>query len=117
MLEQVADAPVVEVEGGGAAARRLRDPARGDAVRAVREIQAPRGVQDRGAGVSPGGSARRLRGEHCKPLTAGAAGPPTPTPPPAGGARLWAAVPRAAAPEPTPARAGPPPPRLLHPPS
>src|SRR3989442_14732110 len=97
MLEQVADAPVVEVEGGGAAARRLRDPARGDAVRAVREVQAPRGVQDRGAGVSPGGSARRLRGEHCKPLTAGAPPPPNPTPPPAGGARQGPGVPRGAA--------------------
>src|SRR5256885_991378 len=96
MLEQVADAPVVEVEGGGAAARRLRDPARGDAVRAVREVQAPRGVQDRGAGVSPGGSARRLRGEHCKPLTAGAAVPSSRTPGRAADARQWPAFTRAA---------------------
>src|SRR5437016_12767604 len=87
MLEQVADAPIVDVEGGGAAARRLRNPARGDAVRAVREVQAPRGVQDRGTGVSPGGSARRLRGEHCKPLTAGAAPPARPPPGPSGRAR------------------------------
>src|SRR5439155_25127338 len=50
MLDDVGDVPVVEVDRGRAAAELARDLARGDAARAMRDVEPARRPEDGGAG-------------------------------------------------------------------